>query len=194
MADGIDLSDYVHRSQAEARENELLDSIAAYQASEDAGRARVKQLESKLRGQTYRGAFDKIADKLGISAEHRDDVYDLVKFAADKDEPDVKAMAKATRSWLEAKPARARYLDADPDGEDLDEPVGKARLHTELDADDDEDEAPVAPRAKVRGTRPAATGRFAYRSSNLSDPAWMAKNGVAYSLAQQDGTAVRVGD
>jgi hypothetical protein len=194
MADGIDLSDYLHRSQAEARENELLDAINAMEGDETKYKGRIRELESKLRGQTYRAAFDKIATKAGVSAEHRDDVFDLVKFVQDVDVPDPKAMAKHLKAWLEARPARQRYLDdVDPDADD-DEPTGKARLHTELDDEDEEEDEPPAPKPKARGGRPAAAdGKFRYTSDNLSDPDWMQQHGNAYAAAQVGGTAVKVG-
>ena len=173
------------------RENELLDALSVAYEDEEQYKGRIRELEGKVRTRAYRDAFDRVADKLGIPAEHRDDVFDLAKFTQDADEPDPKKMGKHLREWIAAKPARQRFLDASEDEEepelfvpDDDDDGGD---------DDDEDEAPPAPKAKARGVRAASSGRFAYTSDQLSDQEWMGKNGVAYANAIENGTAVKVG-
>lgn len=136
---------------------------------------RVKELESELRTLRHRRAFDRLAKERGASDDVLDDLFEVLKYRADKDDPDELAIGKLLDEAKEHK-GRSRFFAA-PSADDDDD-----------QADDDEPgsrfgdrgrERKAEPPARKPGTDPGRGGRSrpedgpSLTRDQLSDPKFM---------------------
>ncbi len=156
-------------------------------------KARVGELEGKVRTRNHRDAFNAIADELEIDPDFRDDVFDMAKWDMSKDEADPKAMKAHFRDWLDAKDARKKYLKAKESAEEGTE--GQAEGKTPPAGD--KEKGTPQPRLHTEDTGrggPSAGGKmFRYRSSDLSNHEWMRQNAQAYARAAAEGRLQKIG-
>ena|ERR1017187_1369004 len=97
------LADYVPKADYEATLDALNTALTerdTLKTGHDAHAKRVGELEGKVRSRAARDAYDKVADKLKINPDYKDDVFALAKIQMDGDEPDVKAMEKHLSTFL----------------------------------------------------------------------------------------------
>ena len=160
------LKDYVPRHE----HNSLLDAYNKTSEDATALASEVKRLsasQSKYRQAAHKSAYDGLVDELGIDPEFREEVFELAKITTDSDELDPKIMRRQLERFLDDRP-RFRASEG----------TGRQQQQT-------------TPAAQT-GNTPTRT-RFPYRTADLQNHEWMAKNAVAYAKAAQDGTAVKVG-
>jgi hypothetical protein len=187
------LKDYVPRSE----HGEALDAVNQLTAENTKLKAalekigdpkkmtdRLAELEGKVRDRNYRDAYKGLVEDLKINPEFADEVFELAKLTIDADEPDLKAMKGVLKDFLELKPKfklaeNDAPADADQVVTDKAKPAAKPRLQTAEEG---------------RGSQLNAPNKLRYRGSDLSDPAWMAKNASAYAEHAAAGTLVRTGD
>lgn len=104
------------RERDEARQQlaELNKQIEELKKGDQSGR--IQELQTELRTLRHRRAFDKLAKERGASDDVLDDLFDIIKYKPDGDEPDEKALAKLLDDAA-AHPARSRFF-AEWDGDD----------------------------------------------------------------------------
>lgn len=137
---------------------------------------RIAELEGKVRTTSYRDAYKGLVTELNINPDFADEVFELAKLTIDQDEPDLKQMKSVLKDFLDLKPKFVKLPDAETT--ETPAPTKPGKLQAEETG---------------RGSQ-SIGGKFRYNGSNLSDPNWMAKNGVAYSEAAQNGQLARIGD
>lgn len=122
---------------------------------------RVKELEGELRTLRHRRAFDRLAKERGAADDVLDDLFDLLKYKADKDDPDEDAIAKMLDDAAKHR-ARSRFF-AEWDGDDD-------------EGDEEEERTPPRREAPVdggRGGRHRPEGSVAITREQLADPKFM---------------------
>lgn len=142
------------RKEADALKAELETAKKGDQAG------RVKELEGELRTLKHRRSFDRLAKERGASEDVLDDLFDLLKYKADKDDPDEDAIAKMLDD-ASKHPARSRFF-AEWDGDE--------------EADEEEERTPARRETPVdggRGGRHRAEGSVSLTREQLADPKFM---------------------
>lgn len=158
-------------------------------------RGRIGELEGKVRTRNHRDAFNQVADELEIDPDFRDDVFEMGKWAMDKDEADPRAMKAHYRDWLDAKDSRKKYLKA---REAAEAPAAEGTGQDKGTTPQAGDKGPQQPRlhtedAAGRGGPSAGGKMFRYRSSDLSNHEWMKVNARAYAQAAAEGRLQKIG-
>jgi hypothetical protein len=100
------LKDYVPRSDYEAALEALQTATEETEtARTEAGKhtERMSELEKKVRGRSYRDAFEKLRKDARVKDEFAQDAFDLLKLEQDKDDPDEKAMKSALNDFLKER-------------------------------------------------------------------------------------------
>jgi hypothetical protein len=139
--------------------------------SKETPAGKVQELETQLRTLKHRGVFDRLARDRGAPDDVLDDLFVLLKYQADKDEPDEAAIAKLLDAAAE-HPSRSRFFAA---WDDDDDDQGGAEPESEPSRTDREEIAPgrrTAPDAG-RGGRPRESGGVTLTRDQLADPRFM---------------------
>lgn len=90
--------------------NEAIEERDKLRADGEKHSGRVKELEGKVRGRSYRDAYDKARKELRIKDEFADDVFKLADLKMDADEPDEGAIRKTLEAFVKD---RRHYLDTE---------------------------------------------------------------------------------
>lgn len=125
---------------------------------------RVKELEGQLRTLKHRAAFDRLARERGAADEALDDLFDLLKYRAEKDDPDEGVLGKLLDDAAQ-HPARGRFFakgDGDGDGDGgRDREGGEPTARREPPPD------------AGRGARHRPEGSIVLTRDQLADPKFM---------------------
>lgn len=148
------------RDEARKQLADLAKQVEDLKKGDSSGR--VKELETELRTVRHRRAFDRLAKERGASDDVLDDLFEVLKYKADSDEPDEAAIAKLLDAASE-HPARSRFF-AEWDGDDDDDQGGGDRQPEPV-----RQPSPDA----GRGSRHDGKGTVYITRDQLSDPAFM---------------------
>jgi len=164
------LQDYVPRAEYEAALSAIESAVSERDEAitqRDQHTTRLKDLESKVRGRSYRDAFEKLRKDAKVRDDFADHVFKLLELPQDRDEPDERDIRSKLDAFLKDNKAY----------------VGPAE--------------PEKPRTLERGEgstrgKPGAPGEpeFRVRRSELNSARWMRDHQDAVHKATQAGLLI----